>query len=289
MAAPTRLVLLLFFLVLPLGAAASWLGALLGQRDIEVITNTDVTPEGRIWPAATRQAPQYYVQVNAGFRDFGGVVAGIKRPPAEQVLQLLTAELAKQGYLPAAEDTPPPTLVLFFTWGTLNSDTVEATEADAPDYQRNRRQILRFLGGAKVGIEDGEAGPFGAPTAGLTTVDADARDLQEAALEDFYVAVVSAYDLASVHAGQRKLLWMTRIATFSRSFDFPDTLPAMLAIAAPHFGRETSRPVWQRASDKFRPDTTPGEIRVMDYLDPSRPAAQVAPSPPTGAAPERKP
>ncbi len=267
-----RTLLLAGGLALPLTLPAeSWLRSLFGPRDIEVITNTDLTPEGRAWPLATRAAPQYYVSVSAGFQDFGGVIAGIDAPPPAEVVKMLTAELAKQGYRAATEDTPPPTLVLFFTWGSLNTDTV--SDADGNERQRNRQQILRFLGGAKAGLDDGGLEPFTAPVAGLTAVDADARDLLDAATEDFFVAVVSAYDLASVQAGNRRLLWTTRIATFSRGFDFAETLPAMLAIGGAHFGRETNRPAWMRASEKFRPDTTPGEIRVLDYTEPSRPPA----------------
>lgn len=264
-----RILLLAAGLALPLTLTAeSWLRSLFGPRDIEVITNTDLTPEGRAWPMTTRAAPQYYVPVSAGFQDFGGIIAGIDAPPPAEVLKLLTAELAKQGYRAATEETPPPTLVLFFTWGTLNTDTV--ADADGNERQRNRQQILRFLGGEKIGLGDRTFDPLTAPVAGLTAIDADARDLLDAATEDFYVAVVSAYDLASVQARQRKLLWTTRIATFSRGFDFAQTLPAMLAIGGAHFGRETSRPAWMRASEKFRPDTTPGEIRVLDYTEPAK-------------------
>jgi hypothetical protein len=59
MANPLRLATAIVILpILQAVAMASWLGALFGQRDIEVITNTDVTPDGQSWLAASpRRAP----------------------------------------------------------------------------------------------------------------------------------------------------------------------------------------------------------------------------------------
>jgi hypothetical protein len=44
-------------------------------------------------------------------------------------------------------------------------------------------------------------------------------------------------------------------------------MPAMLAIAGPHLGRETARPVWVSASEKFKPNVKLGEIQLVEYLD----------------------
>lgn len=238
----------------------------LGPRDVEVITNTEVTPAGRKLPAPSPTAPQYYLAISGGYQDLGGIIAGITAPPPSDVLKMLTAELAKRGYLPATEKTPPPTLALFFIWGTLNTDQDNGGDIDAAPGVRNRAKILRFLGGEKAGLGDSFFDPLTAPAAGLSVMSADSRDLYEAASEDFYVTVVSAYDFESVRQHKRELLWMTRIATFGRGFDLPEVLPAMIAIGGAQFGRETPKPVWLRASDKFKVDVRIGELQLVEYL-----------------------
>jgi hypothetical protein len=248
-------------------SANGFLDFLLGKRDLQVITNTDVTPAGRQRPAPTKTAPHYYVAANAGFRDFGGAVGGITEPPTVDVLKALTAELAKRGYLPATDRSPPPTLLLFFTWGTLNVDYEFSMDPDLPARPRNRQQILRFLGGAKVGIKDDFFDPLTAPITGLTLLDYDASELYDISAEDLYVTIVSAYDLESVRQKKRQLLWTTRIASVSRGFDFPEALPGMVAIGGAHFGRETAKPVWKTASEQFKPDVQLGELQLVEYLN----------------------
>ncbi len=250
----------------PVARAGSFLEFLLGKQDLQVITNTEVTPAGRLLPPATKDHPQYYIAVSGGYQDFGGVMGGITQPPPKEVYQLLTAELAKRGYLPATEQSPPPTLALFFTWGTLNVDYGfnDPDQASAPN---NRAQILRFLGGGKVGLDDNFLDPLTTPVTGLSLMSSDSRDLYDISDEDLYVTVVSAYDLESIRQKKRQLLWMTRIASISRGFDLPDALPSMVAIGGAQFGRETAKPVWVRASERYKPDVKIGELQLVEYLN----------------------
>lgn len=254
-------------LALPLaGRAGSFLDFLLGKQDLQVITNTEVTPAGRQLPPASKDHPQYYIAVSGGYQDFGGVMGGITQPPPKEVYQLLTAELAKRGYLPATEQSPPPSLALFFTWGTLNVD-YGFSDPDQASTPNNRAQILRFLGGGKVGLDDNFLDPLTAPVSGLSLMSSDSRDLYDISDEDLYVTVVSAYDLDSIRQKKRQLLWMTRIASLSRGFDLPEALPAMVAIGGAQFGRETAKPVWVRASERYKPDVKIGELQLVEYLN----------------------
>ena len=163
-----RLALLALGLLPPAAHAGLLSDLLFGKHDIQVITNTEMTPAGKKLPAPSRANPQYYVAASSGFHDFGGVMGGITEPPAKDVLKVLTAELAKQGYLPATEQSPPPTLVLFLAWGTLNVDYDFQENPDLPPRIRNRAQILRFLGGNKVGFDDNFFDPLTSPVTGLT-------------------------------------------------------------------------------------------------------------------------
>ncbi len=281
-------------------ARAGLLDFLTGHRDIEVITVTDMTPEGRRQRAPTAGEPVYYVAASLGFKDLSSV-GGDKPPPEEDVLRTITTALAKRGFLPASKATPPPTLALAFTWGTLNADMDYGFNPDEPPRQRNRQQILKFLGGYKVGFSDRDFDAAMPPVAGLNFFDFDQRDFYDLAQEDFYMAIVSAYDLKAFKAKQRKLLWMTRISCPSRGFAMHDVLPTMLAIAGPNLGRETSRPVWVNASDKYKPNVELGETKLLDFFSPGsrstvndlvgeskKPATAPQPKPPATSAESKR-
>lgn len=262
-----RTLFLCAVLVLPsVARAGSFLEFLLGKHDLEVITNTDVTAAGRKLPPPSKGNPQYYIAVSGGYQDFGGIMGGIKEPPPKDVYKLLTAELAKRGFLPATEQSPPPTLALFFTWGTLNVD-YDFSDPDQSNTPRNRAQILRFLGAGKVGLDDNFLDPLTAPVTGLSLMSSESHDLYDISDEDLYVTVVSAYDLESLRHKKKELLWMTRIASLSRGFDLPEALPAMVAIGGAQFGRETAKPVWVRASEHYKPDVKIGELQLVEYLN----------------------
>ncbi len=237
------------------------------HRDLEVITVTDVSTESGFRPAASPDQPQYYVAASLGYRDLGGQIAGFKQPPTDTVLRLISAELAKQGYLPSTSRSGPPTLLLCYTWGTLNAEKFYGPDPSSPPVQANRAQIVRFLGGQKAGLDNNFFNPLTAPIMGLTAYSYDAQKLLEVAREDFYMIVVSAYDLEAALERRRKPpLWTTRIAAPSLGFSLADVMPAMLAIGGQQFGRETPRPVWINADDKFTPNVKLGELQLVEYL-----------------------
>src|SRR6187402_1314811 len=92
-----------------------------GARDLEVITVTDVADTGAHLPPASPTQPQYYVAASLGYRELGAVLAGTTEPPAPEVIHLISSELATRGYLPATSKSGPPSLMLVYTWGTLNA------------------------------------------------------------------------------------------------------------------------------------------------------------------------
>lgn len=263
----SRLPLVLAVMLL---AAASAHGGILdwlfGRNGVEVIAVTDMTADGRQLRAPTPENPVYYIPFSLGFQDLGGIVGGEKPPPKEDVLRQISAALAKQGYLPATETSPPPTIVLAFAWGTLYADYFYGPNPDLPPQQLNRHQILKFLGGYKMGFSETDFDPLMPSTIGLTLMNFDSSTFYDLAKEDFYVAVVSAYDLEAIRNKKKKLLWMTRISCPSSGYFLPEVLPTMLTVGAPNFGRESDRPVWFRASDKYRPEVKLGELELLEYL-----------------------
>ncbi len=267
----TRLVHCLFCAVFAVPVVhAGWLDALHSRRSFEVIAVTDMTPSGRLWPAPSPEQPQYYLPVSLGYRDLGGVIGRVKEPPEQAAVQTIARELAARGYLPATEKTPPPTLVLVFSWGTLNAKYPPSMTRNLPVAQQNRKQIVDFLGGAKMGIvaDCYDGGLFGMP-ADSRLLDNDARDFLALANDNYYVAVVTAYDLAAMEKNPTLSLphlWITRIACPSLGFSLPDALPSMLALAGPNLGRETARPVRVVVPRRERPTVKYGELQVIEFL-----------------------
>ena len=60
-------------------------------------------------------------------------------------------------------------------WGTLNADLEYGMDPDLPPQQRNRQQIIKFLGGYKAGFSASDFDPLTPPLGGLSFMDFDAR------------------------------------------------------------------------------------------------------------------
>jgi hypothetical protein len=263
---PSCAALMVFFAV-STASAGNILDFLFPPSDLQAITVTDFTSEGSLRRLPTPEKPVYYTAISAGYRDFGGIKAG-EKPIARQVVdQTMLKILAKQGYLPAREGQRPD-ILLAWTWGTLNVERSPIISGYSA--RLNERQMLRFLGGAKLGlVSQHRSDPFPEQTLlpGLLDCSAEGRNLSDVAADDLYVAAVAAYAVELTESKHAVLLWNTRISCPSRGFWLPEALPAMLAIGGPFIGRETSKPVWIRASDKFRPDIKLGDPKLIEYLE----------------------
>lgn len=252
-------------------ARANILEFLFRKPDIQVITVTDATPAGALLRPASPDNPVYYNAINAGYRELGGIVAGEKVPPQDQVLKNIATVLARHGYLPATRDHPP-TLLMIWTWGTMNVDYFPDPSGETMGRQINRRQLMRFMGGDKVGLVSSNPSSFQDDflLPGLTWHTADSEAIADAATDDIFIAAISAYDFRAATQGEKKKLWTTKISCPSRRLSLPETLPTMLAIAGPFIGRETAKPVWINASDKYKPDVKIGDPSVVEYLEPAK-------------------
>lgn len=249
-------------------ASAGILDWLLPKHDVQVIAVTDTTPIGALRRPVSPDKPAYYTAVSVGYHDFGGIIAGDKAPSKEEVLKTIAKVLAKQGYLPATAEHRP-TLLLLWAWGTMNTDRMYSFSTDDVEgRQINRGQLLRFMGGYKVGLVTKEPQAFQeALLPGTLFRDADADLISDLASEDLYVAAISAYDFAAAAREEKVLLWTTKISCPSRGLIFKETFPAMLALAGPHIGRETEKPVSIKATDKFKPDVRIGDPEVVEFLE----------------------
>jgi hypothetical protein len=253
------------------------------HHDVEVMVDTDITRDGAKLPPVSREHPVYYVGVSLGYRDLGGYIAGDQLPTKETMYNWIGKALAKQGYLPA-NAAHPATQIVAFAWGSLYVQSSN-WNPDMP-VQLNGGQMLRFLGGEKLGLiskypTDPEIGL--APE--LQYLPPAVVRFVEASKDDLYVAVLLSYDLAAASNKEHKLLWRTRIACPSRGLVMADTLPTMVSIAAPLIARETEVPAWIRASDKYKPMITIGDPVVVAYLG-SGPPSTIGKSKPKSAKPE---
>ena len=240
---------------------------LFGPKDLETVTVTDLTPAGKLLRQPSPDHPLFYAAISGGYHDLGGLKGGEKPIARQSVDQTMIKILAKQGYLPVAPGQRPD-VILAWKWGTLNIYIFQ--DGSGLTFRRaNEGQLLRFLGGDKHGLISRYGDPFPEQTLapGLFPISGDAQTLIDTSKEDLYVAVISAYAVTLRDAKHAELLWNTRISAPARGFWLPEALPAMLAIATPYVGRETTKPVWIRATDKFKPDIHLGDLRMVEYLE----------------------
>lgn len=278
---------LVALLLLPFAASAARanvLDWLLPKHDVQVITVTDTTPTGAVLRRPTPEQPAYYIALSLGYHDLGGIIAGDKIPPKEAMVRTIAKVLAKQGYIPATQ-AHPPTLVLLWMWGTMYVDRFGTGSDLFPEGpQVNRTQILRFLGAYKVGLISKDPQPMMDDylMSGLNIRSASADAIYSASGDDLYVAAIAAYDYRAFAQKKKELLWITKISCPSIGLQMDETLPTMLAIAAPNIGRETAQPVWVNASDKYKPDVKIGDPKLVEYLDKAKLPIIDAPANPAG-------
>ena len=229
---------------------------------------TEFTEEGRKFAAPTAAKPAYFLTHSGGEHDFGQVSAGQKPLPEGAIEQQLAETLAACHYLPATGGHPP-SLVLFYIWGTHSRP--EPLIED-PGY-KNLLSRAALIGGRKFASELKEAlikdehseaaipaQAWGAQMSGGNSIGAAnlftsfspletfrRRDAKTARLlarigDECYYIVVSAYDYAALARGENRLLWHTKLSACSRGLSLAETVPALLAGGASAFGRDMREP-----------------------------------------------
>ena len=251
----------LLLLLLALAATAAradlrdgFLTALL-TAEKDIVTNTDVLDADAPQPAPG--APVYYLPVPKGYRDFGFAMAGEKAPESAAVLRMVTKILETQGYQLASTARAPQIMILY-SWGTFHLNR-------NPGAHTYALEMLDFLGANKVGLRtDARSNAFPEQGLGLSLQTADADMLMGFLDHGLYVITFRAYDYESARKGVAKLLWKTNVSGSTRGFYLPDILPTMLAVAAPHLGRETHRPIRVEVENRYVPKVELGPLQVIE-------------------------
>jgi hypothetical protein len=221
--------------------------------ECEINVNVDLTEAGKKITLPTRANPAYYLPVAGGFKEEGAAVASADKPPPRlKVLHLLAVALAEQGYLVMGPKTPPPSVLLTFTWGSMNPEIDEMGDSDTPaEAFYNQGQMLALVGGHTLNNLD---------------LYMEREPVMQGAKEDRFFVIVSAYDFAAAQQRKKVLLWRTKMSTPSARVTFGEVVGPLIKSGAPHFGRETDRPVWVSAPLDHQGKVELGELTVKEYL-----------------------
>lgn len=205
---------------------------------LDMTFNTEMTDYGRLLRAATPENPVYYVEQDGGFRQLGWNAGGEKPPSPAELQRILNNALANNGYLPASPGHAAGLALIYF-WGSHNKPDPEFARDFPEAARRNILERAILVGGKKFA-----AGMSFTMEWGETAADHEEKMefLRDQTKEELYYVVASAYDYQALARGQRKLAWRTTMTVTSAGLAMNETLPTVIATAAPFFGRETVEP-----------------------------------------------
>jgi hypothetical protein len=234
---------------------------------------SEVTDAGKQLPPVTPDAPAYYTAYSAGFRQLGDTYYGEKTLTPESVEKILAKSLATNGYLPADSPAHPPSLLIIYSWGSHNRET--GTESST-EIESNLLDSAALVGGDRfaqklqqmIQMTNEMAGPaslvrFANPINLYREGSAKHNFMFDQAAGELYFVVASAYDYQSAASNHRVLLWRARMTVSSTGVNQEQTLPKLMASAAPYFGRDMAEPEVFRAR-RQEGTVTIGPLRVMD-------------------------
>jgi hypothetical protein len=249
----------------PLAAHASFFGPPT-HTPVDVVV--DFTPEGRKLAHPDGAHRAYYLPVVFGFKEWGAVVAGEKRPNERDLIHLVAAQLANQGYFvmdPAHGH--PPSLILAIHYGCLNPENDDMDPTDTTGMSKvffNEREMLALVAGNTLQNLD---------------LSFEREDVMQAAEEDRYFVALTAFDFEAFAKGRHKVpLWQAKMSVPSAGISgFADVMEALVKAGGPFLGRETLRPKMILAPVTPEGRVEIGTPTVKDYSDaPTPPRAKPA-------------
>lgn len=218
---------------------------------LTVMIVTELTPAGRALPPASADHPQYYVLLPGHYTSLGDVVGG-ERPPSEPALQrLLRRSLAASGYL-AADSRHTPTIAVHYDWGSWNrllppGENGAANPTAKEDLQdplagENFLERATVVGGVRFADEILRHLSDGSLDVWERSPIERVLLMQEVS-EDRYFLTANAYYYPAALKQRKVLLWRTSISTNSLGVGMDQSMPQLVATAAPYFGHATNGPV----------------------------------------------
>jgi len=172
------------------------------------------------------------------------------------VQHLLAKALYGQGYQ-VMNGRQPPSLVLVFWWGQIAPEELNSSELGSPLWHPdafNRSSLMGSL--SDTTLAELPTDQSANDKMMISLVAGNTRDYQYASdnpnpkLEQIlamersprYFAIVSAFDFKDWARHRTTLLWQAHISTELAGHRLAEVLPALIATAAPMFGRETTAP-----------------------------------------------
>lgn len=271
---------------------------------VEFNVLTTLTSAGKELATPSREAPAYY-QLEEGVNRHVGVGAEyyLKSPPAEKVREILQAALAESGYRPAGGDHPA-SLVILFHWG---SSSYYSEESEDEVFKRRvlldramliggeaftKRVVEAFAERDRNAMSPNIAWMGPGPFEKLSQESAQMSRLVIELFSSSYYVIASAFDYASLTRNQPVLLWRTKMTVNSIGVNMTETVPPLIASAAPYFGRDMDAPllVTKRISRDGKVEI--GEATVVEAdvkaASPEATAAPAAPVPTTDVTENEK-
>lgn len=227
---------------------------------LEMTVNTQLTPFGHSLPEVSPEHPVYYLAHDSGYHPRGETV-GEHPPPAGVLQHDVIAALAERGYLPAGEGHPP-SLVLFFVWGSHNAMDLDQAGMFPLKQAQEESERAMLVGGPDFRKRQDERNQFGS-----TPADNRAKEdyLRYQMQHDMYYAIISAYDFAALAHKERKLAWRTTMTVNATGVSMTETLPVLVASSAFYLGRETTEPV-AVTRDLRRGTVTLGPLKIIERV-----------------------
>ncbi|HEX2860415.1 MAG TPA: hypothetical protein VHN79_02200 [Lacunisphaera sp.] len=245
--------------------------AFTSNPQIEMTVFSERTEYGRTLPEPSPENPAYYVVQSQGYQPMGSSTPREHPPEHDQIDALLQGVLEKRGFLPARELTRPPTLALFYHWGSHSGIDIRDV-LDTPElmdlHDRDILQRARLVGGKALVEKISRQLAYGVPLFERTPKE---EHLRYQLHHNLYYVVVSAYDFSLLAQGERKLVWRTTLTVNDQGVSMKETLPPLIVSAMDFFGRDTGESVaLQRRITRGK--VTLGPLMIIGEVTPPPPS-----------------
>jgi hypothetical protein len=241
-------------LVLAAGVA---LAATKPKEGPEVLVVSDVVDPKSPALRPTKESPVYYIILGGAERTLGDPIAGEKMPDPTVLKYEIARALHSQGFLLTRVGGPRPQIAILYSYGTANLSTVDLDDTDPTTGETttttisfNRREIAALVGAFKADRH--------------LLMSSEADRINEAARDNRLYVFIAAFDVEALAKKQHRIIWRTRISIDSRRRTLPESLPVMLASAAPYFGTETELPKFIEDIDRRKAEVIIGTPTVVE-------------------------
>lgn len=196
----------------------------------------ELTDYGRTLPIATPAHPVYYVSHDAGRYNVGELFANESTPA--NLDKLVIRSLSANGHLPSPNASHPPSLAIFYHWGSSNAMNAEDRLLNPHLDWLQRRERQALIGGPNFyrylrRYASDETSNFFPLTSEQEYVINQSKG-------SLYYIVISAYDYAALAKNERKLVWRARLTVDSSGVALSESLPPLVLTAGTSLGRDTN-------------------------------------------------